>query len=192
MSRQVPQTHVLSKSVLAPPDLVAFGCGFLMSQVTIYHLPAFLYIWSDHYTRKDAGWKLFDHKKDIVVIDSFPVVAGCFCWPFSFFVIFFIACNFCKLFFTVESSLFVCYFFTAYNFHKLLFHYWEGPGELFTYIYSLFRGRGCALIFYFYFFTVEGERGGGWWFFFCFHLKCGRRTGKLSIFFLKFFSLWSG
>jgi hypothetical protein len=52
----------------------------------------FLYIWSAHYARSARGWGLFDHQKQIVV-------RGYFCWPFSFFVIFFTACNFCKLFF---------------------------------------------------------------------------------------------
>ncbi len=130
MSRQVPQTHVLSEFVLAPPDLVAFGCGFRMSQVTLYHLPAFLHIWSDHYARKDAGWRLFDHKKDIVVADCFPLWQAVFL-IFSFFVIlftFFTACNFCKLFCTVEGSLFVIFLLLITFIMKVskLISYWRG------------------------------------------------------------------
>jgi hypothetical protein len=71
--------------------------------------PKHLYIWSGHYARKDAGWRLFDHKKSPVVAGCFLVVAGCFCWPFSLFVTFFTARNFYKLLFTVERGK-VCYF----------------------------------------------------------------------------------
>ncbi len=47
-----------------------------------------LYIWSKHCTRNARGWGLFDHQKPIVVRGCFTVMQGCFCWPFSLFVIF--------------------------------------------------------------------------------------------------------
>ncbi len=94
-----------------------------------------LYIWFDHYARKDAGWRLFDHKKD-------TVVASCFCWPFSLFVTFvtfFTACNFCKLFFIVEGSLFVTFLLIV----------------TFINYFLLLRGaRGIVLL---YLFIVQGE-----------------------------------
>jgi hypothetical protein len=74
-----------------------------------WHISASLYIWSGHYARKDAGWRLFDPKKGCVVAGCSPVVAGCICWPFSLFVTFFTARKFWKLLFTVERGE-VCYF----------------------------------------------------------------------------------
>jgi hypothetical protein len=47
-----------------------------------------LYIWSAHYARSARGWGLFDHQKRTVVRGCFPVVRGCFRWPFSLFVTF--------------------------------------------------------------------------------------------------------
>ncbi len=110
-----------------------------------------LYIWSARYARSAWGWGLFDHQKQTVVRGCLPVVRGCFCWPFSLFVTFFTACNFCKLFFYYWRFT-VCYFFllffTVCNFHKLLF--------------TLERGEGnCCIIF------IHCSRGGGPpWFFF--------------------------
>jgi hypothetical protein len=81
---------------------------------------------------------------------------------------FFTICNFCKLLFIIEGSVLVI-FLLLVTFINYLFYCSKGPGELFTYIFSLFRGRGCALIFYFLLFTIEGEgEGGGGWFFFPF------------------------
>jgi len=45
---------------------------------------------------------------------------------------------------------------------------------------------------FFSFFSLLKGRGVEVNFLFCFHLKCGRRTGKGLIFFFNFFSLWSG
>ncbi len=67
-----------------------------------------LYIWREIdliLILMDACWRLFDHKKG-------HVVAGFFFDLFHFllfFVTFFTACNFCKLLFTVEGSLFVTF-----------------------------------------------------------------------------------
>jgi hypothetical protein len=114
-----------------------------------------LYIWSDHYARKGAGWRLFDHKKG-------PVVAGFFCWPFFIFLLLFvtsfIACNFCKLLFIVEGSLFVT-FFIACNFHKLVFTVERGKGNYFI-IFIHCSGEGVRLDFFFLIsFTLEREGG---------------------------------
>jgi len=78
------------------------------------------------------------------------------------FVTFFIACNFYKLLFIVETGVrFVtfCYFFllfvTFINYFLLL-------RRARVYILFIVRGgKGCTLIFFLLFFTVEGEWGGG-------------------------------
>jgi len=96
-------------------------------QVTLYFIfkrvSWNLYIWFGHYAHKVAGWRLFDHQKHDVMLGCFSVMPGFFFWFFWFFVIFLTTCDFCKLLFIIEGSLFVtfCYFFTACNFHKLLF-----------------------------------------------------------------------
>ncbi len=103
-----------------------------------------LYIWFHHYARKDAGWRMFDHKKNTVVAGCFIVVVSCFCWPFSFFVIFFITCNFCKLFFYC-SRFTVCYFFTTWNFYKLFFIVDKGQGYYFIIFIHCLRGVSAPI-----------------------------------------------
>ncbi len=127
-----------------------------------------LYIWSDHYARKDADLRLFDHKKD-------TVVAGCFCWPFSFFVIFFTTCNFCKLLFIVEGLLFVTFLLivTFINYFLLL----RGARGIVLLYLFIVQGEGVCLDFIFLIsFTLEGEGGYKLMFFsFLLHLTCGRK-----------------
>jgi hypothetical protein len=62
-----------------------------------------LYIWSGHYARNAAGPRPFDHQKPTVMPGPFSVMLGLFFF-FSLFVTFFTACNFHKLFFTVERG----------------------------------------------------------------------------------------
>jgi hypothetical protein len=63
---------------------------------------------------KVAGWRLFDHQKETVMPGFFTVLPGFFFDFFHFlllFVTFFTACNFCKLLFIIEGSLFVTFFY---------------------------------------------------------------------------------
>jgi hypothetical protein len=83
-----------------------------------------------------ATWGLFDHQKP-------TVVRGYFCWPFSLFVTFFIACNFCKLLFYYWRFI-VCYF--------LLFLL-----LLVTFINYFLLLRGARGIVVLYLFIVQGE-----------------------------------
>jgi hypothetical protein len=98
-----------------------------------------LYIWSGHYTCNAEGWRLFDHQKPSVMRGCFSVIWGCFCWLFSFFVIFFIAYNFRKLLFIIEKGQLNCFI--------LFIDYWRGGGVP-IHIYNLFllllRGSGGA------------------------------------------------
>jgi hypothetical protein len=89
-----------------------------------------LYIWSAHYARSAGGWGLFDDQKQTVVQGCLNVVRGCFRWPFSPFVTFLLLVTFVSYFLLLKGVKFVT-FFTACNFHKLLFYCWQGPGELF-------------------------------------------------------------
>jgi hypothetical protein len=145
-----------------------------------------LYIWFHHYARKDAGWRLFDHKKD-------TIVAGYFCWPFSFFVIFLLLVTFVNYFFTIQGSLFVI-FFSAYNFHKLLFTVEKGQVSYFMGLVWLFRGRGCAFIYLFWFLLMLNGRGWRLMFFFSPSFDMCKEEGKGVSFFHNFFFIieWLG
>jgi hypothetical protein len=77
------------------------------------------------------------------------------------------------------------YLHKTYSFAKLNFEVWLQFLFLFSflhppsYIYSLFMGRGCALIFFKTYFTLEGETGYKGMPFFCvLHLTCGRSRGR--------------
>jgi len=70
----------------------------------------------------------------------------------------------------------------------ITFYCWERPGVLFYYIYSLFKGSGCALIFFLFFLPLKG-REVEVNVFFPLHLTCGKGFFLLL---LLLFSLLSG
>ncbi len=74
------------------------------------------------------------------------------------FVIFFTACNFCKLFFIIESSLFVTFLvLVAFINYFLLLR--RARGIVLLYLFIL-QGEGVRLDFIFLIsFTLEGEGG---------------------------------
>jgi hypothetical protein len=80
----LPIIFLLQIFVFKKPFVWIVNCFYFKFIFMIF----LLYIWSDHYAHKDVGWRLFDHKKNIVVAGCSPAVAGCFCWPFSLFVTF--------------------------------------------------------------------------------------------------------
>jgi hypothetical protein len=75
--------------------------------VDLASLSPLLYIWSGHYARRDGGWGLFDRQKGCVGKGCFRVVGAVFVDFFHFllfFVTFFTACNFYKLFFLLKQG----------------------------------------------------------------------------------------
>jgi hypothetical protein len=60
---------------------------------------------------------------------------------FHFLLLFFTVCNFCKLLFIVQGSLFLK-FFIACNFHKLLFTVEKGQGNCFISYIHCSGGKG--------------------------------------------------
>ncbi len=87
------------------------------------------------------------HQKYTVVLRLFSVMLR------LFLLIFFIFCYFLLLFllFVTFSNYFLLLkvqclllFLLLVTFINYFFYCWEEPGESFSYISSLFRGRGCA------------------------------------------------
>jgi hypothetical protein len=111
-----------------------------------------LYIWSGHYARKVAGWRLFDHQKHSVMPSCLSVMPG-----FFFFLTFFTFCYFLLLFLLLVTFinyflllkvhcllLFVIYF-TACNFHKLRFTIERGQGNWFIIFMHCLGGGGVPI-----------------------------------------------
>jgi hypothetical protein len=105
------QQNIPSFSIL----FFTFWLNFTSKTKFWSHLWKSLYIWSGHYARKVAGWRLFDHQKHSVMPGCLSVMPGFFLLIFFnfcyFLLLFFTACNFYKLFFIVEGSLFVTFFY---------------------------------------------------------------------------------
>jgi hypothetical protein len=112
-----------------------------------------LHICSRHYAHKVAGWRLFDHKKPYCNAKLFESSGKLF---------------FSKLFFTF------CYFFTACNFHKLFFTVEKGQGYYFIIFTSLFKGSWCTYT-YDLTATPAGTRVGG-----CLTAKKGPLWGLIN------------
>ncbi len=83
------------------------------------------------------------------------IVASCFYIFFSLFVTF-------------------CYFRSACNFHKSFFTVDKGQGYYFIIFTSLFKGSGCALIFFLFFLLLKG------------------RGVEVNVFFPPSFNMWKG
>ncbi len=74
-------------------------------------------------------------------------------------------------------------FFTACNFDKLFFTIEKGQGNCF-----ISYGKGCALIYFFFnSFTIEGEGGFKFMFYFSPSFDMWKEEGKGPCFFLNFF-----
>jgi hypothetical protein len=124
----------------------------------------FLYIWSGHYIRDAWGLRPFDHQKYTVVLRPFSVMLRPFLLTFFtfcyFLLLFLLPVTFWNYFLLLKVQCLLL-FLLLVTFINYFFYCWKRPGESFTYISSLFRGRGCALIFYFLFFNCWGRGGGG-------------------------------
>jgi len=135
----------------------------------------------------------FDHQKYTVVLRPFSVMLRpllltffTFCY---FLLLFLLLVTFWNYFLLLKVQCLLL-FLLLVTFINCFFYCWKRPGESFTYIFSLFRGRGCSLIFYFC--LLLRGRGKEVGFFFV-SFEMWKEEGKGVIFTLKlFFSLWNG
>jgi len=108
-----------------------------------------IYIWSCHCIHKDVGWRLFDHKKPIVVASCFNVVASYFCWlsfHFYYFLLLFLPIvTFVNYFILLKwVSWIVLNYFLIFQggkgvvwFLKKTYYYWRGRGFFSSYTHYL-------------------------------------------------------
>ncbi len=123
-------------------------------QVTLYFIfkrvSWNLYIWFGHYAHKVANRRLFDHQKHGVMLGCFSVMPGFFFWFFSLFVIFLLLVTFVNYFLLLKVHCLLLFvtFFTACNFHKLLFIAERGQGNCFIIFIHCSGGGGAPWFFF--------------------------------------------
>ncbi len=134
--------------------IVFFFVFYFISFYVVYKFVHTLYIWSGHYARNVAGFRLFDHQKPSVM-------------PSFFFLTFFTFCYFFLLLVT-----FVNYFLLL-----------KGANWIVLFCLLIVEGEGLCLDFLKISFTLEGEGGCKLMFFFLPSFDMWKEEGKGDTFF---------